>query len=139
MPCTPEQFHDLVELHKFYFEILLTSASFLLGVVGGVVAYVAKAHMPPPRVRLSLAVPALLSTSAFVGYSGGYLKLRDLESWILSCKATLGFGWAPHAEVLGHLSLLFAAVSALVSIGLLAILAKPHWLLGSPGESSFEA
>jgi hypothetical protein len=126
------QFSSLVDLHKFYFGILITSASFYLGIVGALLAYVARAHMPPARFRLSLSIPVLLSISACLGYGAGYFKLCDLETWILQCKASLKLGWAPHAEVLPRLSLLLSVVAGLVTIGLVVMLLWPDVLLPAP-------
>jgi len=137
MPCEFEEFQELIELHKFYFELLITSTSFYLGIVGAMLAYVAKGDLSEQRVRLSLAIPVIFSIAACVGYGGGYFKLQELATWVLCCKATLELGWAPHSELVARLSLLFSAVAALVSIALIAILVKPNRFLGAPhGPSS---
>ena len=132
MPCTMfSEFQELIGLHKFYFGLLMTSTSFYLGIVGATLAYVAKGDLPEQRVRLSLTIPMILSIAACVGYGGGYLNLQELATWVLSCKVALKLGWAPHTELAARLSLLFSVVAALVSIALIAILAKPNRFLGA--------
>ena len=134
MPCTFEEFRELIGLHKYYLDLLISSASFLLGIVGAVFAYVAKARLHRRQRFLSLVVPIALSASASFGYGSGYFKLRELETWVSSCKSTLKLAWAPHAEILPPLSFLFSLVAALVFIGLIAILIHPKWLPPAPPD-----
>jgi hypothetical protein len=129
------EFQELVGLHKFYFELLITSASFYLGIVGGMLAYVAKAGMAVWPARLSLGIPTLFSGAAVVGYSTAFRKLRDLQHWVRACKETLNFGWAPHAEILPNLSGLFALVALAILAGLIVILFRPDLLTSKTSQA----
>jgi len=123
--CKFEYFNALVELHKYYLDLLISSESFYLGIVGAVVAYVAKVSLSPWQTRITLVVPAILSSSVSWGYFSGYYKLQELAGWIQSCSKSLELGWAPHSEILAPLSLLFAGIAAFLSIGIGTAFAFP--------------
>jgi hypothetical protein len=76
----------------------------------------------------------ILSAAALVGYTVGCFKLKDLETWVYQCKTTMNYGWAPHAEILPFLSILFAGVAGLVLFGLIMILVKPWLFFGISDE-----
>ena len=99
-------------------------------------AYLSKAEIRGPRLRLFLAIPVILSASTCVGYASGYYKLQEFEAWVFQCKANLNVGWAPHADQLPLLALLFAVIAGLVCIGLILIPYKSQWFFGTPDESS---
>ena len=133
-PCDLEQFKELIGLHKFYFEVLMSSVSFYLGVVGATVAYVAKdmGTLSPQRIRVALSIPIILSIAACAGYGRGYFELRDLADWVTTCKDDLAYAWAPHSNVLPPLSLLFSLMAGSVGAGLIAITARPRRFLDGP-------
>ena len=128
MTCTSAEFEQLVGLHKFYFELLVSSATFYLGIVGATIAFVAKAKLAPRQLRLTLLIPLVLSASAFIGYGSGFVKLRQLDSWVQACAASLKYAWAPHSETLPSLSGLFSLIALLIAVGNFAIMVKPQWL-----------
>jgi hypothetical protein len=62
-----DQFKQLVELHKFYFEQVIRGAAFSFGAVGLVVSYVIASNVRDPGALLgALMVPIIVSFGAFL-------------------------------------------------------------------------
>src|SRR4051794_4012413 len=82
-PAEWEQFRELIELHKFYFENVIKGAAFSFGIVGAVVSYVmASSIRDSPRVWIALAIPILLSFSTCFVALLGAVKTYDLSTQV---------------------------------------------------------
>ncbi|TRT42731.1 MAG: hypothetical protein EWV85_24685 [Microcystis aeruginosa Ma_QC_C_20070703_M131] len=110
------QFEQLIDLHKFYFENLIKSASFSFGIIGAILTYVISAKLSENLIRLALQLPFLLSIGTFIMFCFGTWKTWDLSNWVKHHQAELGIDWRPHAETLTYMSIAFALLFLIVAI-----------------------
>ncbi|MFM2465126.1 hypothetical protein P0D87_15895 [Paraburkholderia sp. RL17-368-BIF-A] len=132
-PLEWEQFKELIELHKFYFENISKSAAFVFGLVGAIVSYVIATDIRDRyRLAAAMTVPILLSVGASAIGLLGAVKLRDLSEKVTNLQSELGLSWRPHSEVLPLLSAIFAVLFFLVACGLTVIVLHANLLPHSP-------
>lgn len=122
------QFEKLIDLHKFYFENLIKSASFSFGIIGAILTYIISAELSNNLARLALQFPFLLSVGSFIIFCFGIWKTWDLSNWVKHHQSKLGIDWRPHAETLTYMSIAFALLFLLVTIGLGSLIADPSML-----------
>ena len=131
-PSEWEQFKEMIELHKFYFEHLAKSGAVSLGIVGAVASFVISSEIrDSARLSIALIFPILLSLGVFGFTVMGAVKTRDLALRVKSMQTALGIGWRPHAEVLSWICSMFAAFSLLIA-GILFYVARHPELLPAP-------
>ena len=128
-PAEWDQFRELIELHKFYFEHIIKGAAFSFGIVGAVVSYVVASNIRDSSgVWIALAIPILLSVStSFVAFLGA-VKTYDLSVRVRAMQSRLGLDWRPHSEILPWITGVFAALFFVSAIGLTALAADPDRL-----------
>jgi TRAP-type C4-dicarboxylate transport system permease small subunit len=124
--CQWLQFEKLIDLHKFYFENLIKSASFSFGIIGAILTYVISAKLSENLIRLALQLPFLLSIGTFIMFCFGTWKTWDLSNWVKHDQAELGIDWRPHAETLTYMSIAFALLFLIVAIVLEDLLQIPQ-------------
>ncbi len=117
-----EQFKQQVDLHKFYLEQIVKSASVALGIVGAIVTYVLAKWPGRGPLWMALVPPLVLSAGAAWIFAIGAQKANAFASEVRSLQARLRLPWRPHAELLGCMSVIFAAVFAAVSLGLAVLI-----------------
>jgi hypothetical protein len=122
------QFEKLIDLHKFYFENLIKSASFSFGIIGAFLAYLITAKISISLIGLALWLPFLLSIWTFFIFGFGIWKTRDLSRWVHRYQKRLRIIWRPHAETLFYMSIAFAILFLLVTVGLGALIRNPEML-----------
>ena len=119
------QFEKLIDLHKFYFENLIKAASFSFGIIGAILTYALSAKASPHVFRLALSLPFLLSIGSFLMFAFGAWKTWDLHKSIMNHKKRLSLNWRPHAETLVFMSILFALLFLIVTMGLGVLILHP--------------
>lgn len=129
------QFEKLMDLHKFYFENLIKSASFSFGIIGAILTYVISARLSDNLIQLALQLPFLLSIGTFIIFCFGIWKTWDLSNWVKQHQSRLGIDWRPHAETLTYMSIAFALLFLLVTIGLGYLIANPSMLQSTMSNS----
>jgi hypothetical protein len=122
------QFEKLIDLHKFYFENLIKSASFSFGIIGAFLTYLISANISISLIGLALWLPFLLSIWTFFIFCFGIWKTRDLSRWVHKYQKKLGIIWRPHAETLFYMSIAFAFLFLLVTVGLGVLIRNPAML-----------
>ncbi len=130
------QFEKLIDLHKFYFENLIKSASFSFGIIGAILTYVISAELSENLIRLALQLPFLLSIGTFIIFCFGIWKTWELSNWVKQHQSRLKIDWRPHAETLTYMSIVFALLFLLVTIVLGGLIANPSMLQSSLLNSS---
>lgn len=117
-----EQFRELTELHKFYFEHIIKATAFGFGFVGAIVSYVIATDIRDRhRFAAALAIPILLSISACLIGALGAVKLRELSRQVSGLQRELGLSWRPHAELLPLMSGIVAVLFFMAACGLVVI------------------
>jgi hypothetical protein len=124
------QFEKLIDLHKFYFENLIKSATFSFGIIGAIFTYVIKAELSESLVRVSLLLPLILSIGTSVIFFGGIDKAKEFNKWVKQIKGEIPLTWQPHAETLFQMCLIFALLFLAVSICLTIVFFNPSILHG---------
>jgi len=127
-----EQFRELTELHKFYFEHIIKATAFGFAVVGAIVPYIIATDMRDRhRVAVALAIPILLCISACLIGVLGMVKLRELSQQVNRLQRELGLSWRPHAELLPLMSGSIAVLFFMMACGLVVIVLNadllPTW------------
>ncbi len=114
-----DEFRVLIELYKFYLDIVLKSVTFVLGIVGAVLAYLlkeAKTHLS----TYGLFVPSILC----LGMGGAFLlslkKAKELSVAIDDLYYKLDLVLKPHTEVLE--SSLFSFGILLIGLGFIILI-----------------
>jgi len=124
-----DQFEKLIDLHKFYFENLIKSATFSFGIVGAIFTYVIKTNLSIELIRLSLLLPLLLSGGTCLMFFYGIKLARSFSDSVEKMQKTnLGIAWRPHAEILPEMCKLFSILFLIVSIGFLIVILHPSIL-----------
>jgi uncharacterized membrane protein YbhN (UPF0104 family) len=132
-PSEWDQFKELIDLHKFYFDQILKGAAFSFAIVGGISSYILTNNIRDPRTLvIALMVPALLSLgTCFVGAVGS-IKVRELGNQVRASQKKLGLTWRAHAEILFWMCAPLAALFFLIAVGLLMLAFQPSWLPAIP-------
>jgi hypothetical protein len=107
---------------------LIKSASFSFGIIGAILTYIISAELSNNLARLALQFPFLLSIGSFIIFCFGIWKTWDLSNWVKHHQSILGIDWRPHAETLTYMSIAFALLFLLVTIGLGSLIADPSML-----------
>jgi hypothetical protein len=121
-PAEWEQFRELIELHKFYFENIIKAAAFAFGFIGAVVSYVIATDIRDRyRFAAAMTIPIVLSVSAGLLGLIGAVKLRELSQQVSGLQSKLRLAWRPHAELLPLMSGIIAILFFIVACGLVAV------------------
>jgi hypothetical protein len=120
------QYVELVGLHKFYFEHLIKSAGFGLGIQGAFIAFAAREKLAGLRLQVALAIPLLLGLGATLIFVLSLAKTLDLKRQVHALQQRLGIAWRPHVEVLVWISWVFAVLFGCTTIGLLLLILFPE-------------
>jgi hypothetical protein len=107
-----EEFKALSGLLQFYLGLVLQTVTMAMTVTSAVVAYLVKSEGTPRRRALALSLPAALCGGLGVGFLGQRSATQELRDRLVVVAGKLGFGLAPHGEVL---------VSAVTWLGALLI------------------
>jgi hypothetical protein len=127
-----EQFRELTELHKFYFEHIIKATAFGFAVIGAIVSYVIATDMRDrQRVAVALAIPILLCIASCLIAVLGAVKLRELSRQVHRLQRELGLSWRPHAELLPLMSWSMAVLFFVTACGLVIVVLDaallPNW------------
>lgn len=121
------QYVELVGLHKFYFEHLIKSAGFALGIQGAFIAFAAKEKLSDFRLQIALALPLLLGIGTTLIFILSLAKTLDLKRQVQRLQQRLGIAWRPHVEVLVWMSWVFVVLFGCATIGLLLLMFGPEF------------
>jgi hypothetical protein len=121
------QYVELVGLHKFYFEHLIKSAGFALGIQGAFIAFAANEELSGKRLQVALALPLLLGIGTTLIFVLSLTKTLDLKRQVHALQQRLGIAWRPHVEVLVWMSWVFVVIFGLASAGLLIMMLTPDY------------
>jgi hypothetical protein len=109
-PKALEEFKQHSELLRFYLGLVLQTVTLALGATSGVVAYLVKDEGGATPLRRSLAL--LPSGALCIGLGIGFLIQHaaavELRDRLIQLARELGFGLAPHGNIL---------VNALIGLG----------------------
>lgn len=123
------EYDRLIGLHTFYFEYLIKAAGFSFGLVGAILAYVIDARLKDSQYAwIALALPALISVGTCIVFCLAVWKTADFSTQVRAAKKRLGVGWRPHVEMLTYMSVVFALLFLVVSVGLVVVSFNPHLL-----------
>ena len=96
------QYRQLTDLHKFYFENIIKSASFSMGIIGAITTYAVSASASEKTsiglLPILLLFPAIVSGGSACIYLLGTWKAWDLSKSIQRVQRRLDVDWRPHAE-----------------------------------------
>ena len=124
------QFEKLIDLHTFYFENLIKSATFSFGIIGAIFTYVIKAELSESLVRVSLLLPLALSIGTSVIFFRGIDKAKEFNTWVKQMQAEIPLTWRPHAETLYQMCQIFVLLFLTISICLTIVFLNPSILQG---------
>lgn len=114
-----EQFRELIEMHKFYFENIIKSGIIILSIIGAVSSYVIGSNIRNRQELIfAFCVPILMSLGGIIISSVGTFKVLDLSKQVNKLQASIGVSWKPHSEILPLLTLLFSALFLLSILGM---------------------
>ena len=123
------EYDRLIGLHTFYFEYLLKAAGFSFGLVGVILAYVIDARLKDsPNLWVALTFPGLISAGTCAVFCIGVWKAADFSARVRAAQKRLNVDWRPHAEVLVGMSVVFAVLFFVVSVGLVVVARNPQLL-----------
>jgi hypothetical protein len=103
-----EEFKTYTGLMQFYLNLVLQTFSVAMTVTAGIVAYVTKGDGSPGKRGIALLLPAVLCGGLGLGFLFQTCAASELHDRVVDLAAKLGFGLAPHGQIL---------VSALYGLG----------------------
>ena len=104
-PSYWDQYCQLVDLFRFYLDLIIKVNLFFAAIVGGIVGYVASGGTP-----LLLALPLLISLFFLVQSAIGFFQSRELHQSVKVLAKAMDLKQQVHSSLL--------VLAALVSIGL---------------------
>jgi hypothetical protein len=123
-PRALEEFKQLIELLRFYTNLVLQTVTFVLTATSAVVAYAIKEPIEPSRVRYGYAIPAVLCFGMGVGFLLNILPAIELIDRLRALSQVLKFGLAPHGNILIGALAFFGGVLTMVGIILGVLFAR---------------
>lgn len=117
------QYNQVVELYKYYLDIIIKLNVFFYAVTGAILSFVV-ANLKEPNFKLAVLLPLAISLGfAIVSFYGATL-VPALRREIAACRDALGLKTSPEAQVLTVLLVMFGVIFLAVAVGCVFILCK---------------
>ena len=126
-PSEWDQFREMTELHKFYFELIIKNATLVLGIIGAIISYLVTSNFQGThKLWIALFIPIVTSFgTAFIGIVGA-VKAYDLSKRVKEKQEFLGLSWRPHAEILPMSLIGLALLFLVIAITLIIVIFNPQ-------------
>lgn len=106
------QYQVLVDLYKYYFDLILSSATFVNGIVAAITIYALKQE--EKYVAWVIFIPGAIALASSTLFFLSIPMALELDEALEHIVNTLGVGLAPHAELLVYALSIFAILYFLV-------------------------
>jgi hypothetical protein len=124
-PYNDDDFTQLIEMHKFYFDLLVKGAGFAATAQAATVAIGGGRISDPGQIQLVAIGVAAIASFACIMFSLAIPRLTELDSWIGKAREHLDKPWRPHADMLPKLAIAGACLNFLSLVASVIAFTKP--------------
>ena len=115
------QYALLVDLYKFYLDVVIKMNAFYYGVTGAILAYFFK-NGSNPLVRYALVLPILFSIALALLFFYGAILMRVLRLDVFNIRDALGLATAPDLGVLSKMLWGAGGIALIVGISMIVLI-----------------